>query len=258
MAKTKRIFKLSDYERISQPNNQTLAELTKKAIGSRTLAEFASLCGVSTSTIFRVVNAQIKSPLSDALIVDIAKYADPQSGVTQEMMIAAHGLSKIESSQKKGFASTDAGSTAMYIENLYINLIRNYLMDGGYSILKYQREANAHFDFSIETNALTECGIDVWHFETVYTNNEALKPSRIYDKLSRLFEYCYFNNPRQSKEKLSLVIDSKKAFDSIKSKYASTPVNDVISIIHIDIVNQKIVEEFQLPLATDDFKKKIF
>ena len=261
MAMTKRSFKLSDYTRISDPNNKMIAELTRKAMGRRTLADFACVCGVSTATMFRVVNEKIRSPLSDALIVAIAQNADPQSGVSKEMMIAAHGLAKNENNSNTDYSVSNddsRNSTHKYIEELYISVIRDFFLDNDYSIYKFKREETVfYYDFSVETNVLSEFGIDTWHFETFYTNGWVM-PLTIKNKMARIIEYCYFSTPRQHKEKISLIVDSKDVLERIKKDYSQYTFRDVVSIILVDTVNKKIVEEYQFPLAENDFSKTIF
>lgn len=75
---------------------ETLADLTKRAKGDeRSINEFARVCGVSPSTISRLINKKNTTPNKDSLIKAIADNAVPESGVTLDMLLQAHGLEKI-------------------------------------------------------------------------------------------------------------------------------------------------------------------
>ena len=78
------------YCRIREPNIEYLSYLTFKAKGSkRSINEFAKECGVSPSTISRIINKKNTTPNSDKLIKAIAENADIDSEVTLDMLLDA-------------------------------------------------------------------------------------------------------------------------------------------------------------------------
>ena len=82
-----------DYVRIRYADMDVLGALTQRAIGpNRSLTEFAEVCGLSPSTISRVVNGKFTKYISDGVIAAIAKNADPDSGVTLKDLLAANGM----------------------------------------------------------------------------------------------------------------------------------------------------------------------
>ena len=84
------------YYRKYDQDMETLADLTKRAKGDeRSINEFARVCGVSPSTISRLINKKNTTPNKDSLIKAIADNAVPESGVTLDMLLQAHGLEKI-------------------------------------------------------------------------------------------------------------------------------------------------------------------
>ena len=84
------------YYRKHDQDMETLADLTKRAKGDeRSINEFARVCGVSPSTISRLINKKNTTPNKDSLIKAIADNAVPESGVTLDMLLQAHGLEKI-------------------------------------------------------------------------------------------------------------------------------------------------------------------
>lgn len=93
MPRKKKESVFPDYIRVRYPDTEVLAMLTKKAIGKkRSAAEFAEACGLSKSTISRIINEKFTTPVSDGVIAAIAKNADPESGVSLKDLLAAHGL----------------------------------------------------------------------------------------------------------------------------------------------------------------------
>ena len=84
------------YYRKYDQDMETLADLTKRAKGDeRSINEFARVCGVSPSTISRLINKKNTTPNKDSLIKAIADNAVPEGGVTLDMLLQAHGLEKI-------------------------------------------------------------------------------------------------------------------------------------------------------------------
>ena len=84
------------YYRKHDQDMETLADLTKRAKGDeRSINEFARVCGVSPSTISRLINKKNTTPNKDSLIKAIADNAVPEGGVTLDMLLQAHGLEKI-------------------------------------------------------------------------------------------------------------------------------------------------------------------
>ena len=85
--------KLSQYVRIHDPDKDRLSELVIKAKGpKRSMRKFAEDIGVNPSTLSRLVNQKTAGANTDRLIAEIAAHADPESGVTFEQLVEAHGL----------------------------------------------------------------------------------------------------------------------------------------------------------------------
>ena len=76
----KKVNPFPGYVRVSEPDKEELARLTALAKGeNRSLREFALACGVSTSTLSRIINMKSDSdtPNSDSLIASIAFFKLP-------------------------------------------------------------------------------------------------------------------------------------------------------------------------------------
>ena len=152
MAKTKSTNPFPGYIRIKEPDKNGLAELTVLAKGEkRSLTEFAKQCGVSVSTLSRVVNAKSASPNSDDLIAAIARNSDPASGVTIQQLLEAHGLAavdlKIENTGKIDWNKTISKTKEKTIlnESMYEEkareILQNELLTRGYNVM-VQKDVN--------------------------------------------------------------------------------------------------------------------
>lgn len=99
MAKQRSGDAFPEYIKVTEPNFDVLSALTVAAQGERGLNEFSRECGVSASTLSRIINKKITSPCTDAVIRAIAEHAEEGSGVTLDLLLAAQGFVKVEVAQ---------------------------------------------------------------------------------------------------------------------------------------------------------------
>ncbi|MGN0351345.1 MAG: hypothetical protein ACI4ES_06790 [Roseburia sp.] len=284
----KKVNPFPGYVRVSEPDKEELARLTALAKGeNRSLREFALACGVSTSTLSRIINMKSDSdtPNSDSLIASIAENADPDSGVTLGMLLDAHGiapmmLAPIESgevgssvviSSNKSISNDivrmdgtkiSGAKNCSLRENLCREILQNELISRGFE-LSVETRKNIVFstdklryvaDFVFETNALKDKGISTWAFDV---HNGVMRP--LMHKLSWVFGMTYLDPLRKKEMKFSLITTEEKAFEDAKGRFLDVCVPDLISIIYIDINNRKVVDEFIIPSMYDSssvFSKK--
>ena len=83
----------SNYEyTIEECDKKSLARLVDLAKGPyRTMKEYANACGINPSTLSRIINGKNKGKSKIENIEKMAEYADPESGVTLEMLLDANG-----------------------------------------------------------------------------------------------------------------------------------------------------------------------
>lgn len=264
------------YVRVSEPDKEELARLTALAKGeNRSLREFAAACGVSTSTLSRIINLKSDSetPNSDSLIAAIAENADPESGVTLGMLLDAHGiapmmLANIDSGElgssvvissnipiSNDIVRTDGtiikGTKMTNLrENLCREILQNELLSRGYEVSVELRK-NIVFsadklryiaDFVFETNALEDCGIKKWAFDV---HNGVMRP--LMHKMSWVFGMSYLDPLRNKNMKFSMITTEEKAFEDAKGRFSDVRIPDLISIIYIDINNRRVVDEYIIP-----------
>lgn len=256
------------YTSVNRPDNAAFAELVKKAIGpDRTVSEFAEVCGVSPSTMSRIVKNQFKNPSSDIVIKAIADNADPTGGVDADALLRASGRAPIQlDGPTQAFVSvpTEAGKTALLAEvitgrkgeplnNLIAReTIQNALLAAGFGIkvsageniisipgLRYKA------DFCIDLNMNEDLGFDKWAFDVCLSS---VRP--ITHKLSWIFGAAYLDSTRDRRIKVSLVVSDQNDFDNTKSTFSSIKIHDLVSVVLIDPKLQTVIDEFQIP--TDD------
>ncbi len=83
----------NDYVQAYVPDIDELAELIVRARGNdRSMAEFSRVCKVkSASTFSRIINRGIDKPVSDELLIAVAKNAADKHTVTLDMLMRANG-----------------------------------------------------------------------------------------------------------------------------------------------------------------------
>lgn len=277
--KQKKVSPFPGHMRISEPNKEELARLTLLAKGEkRSLREFATACGVSTSTLSRVINIKSDSntPNSDNLIEAIAKNADPDSGVTLEMLLVAHGIAPIlmadidsgsvgtsvvfpENCVSPKYQKVDDeiisannGSQRSFsmVEKICREVLEYELMRRGYEIQSRIRKnliiktdkLRYISDFAFETNAVEQSGMKMWAFD-VHVGR--FRP--IMQKLTWVFGMSYLESLREKQIKFSLITTDAKEFETVKDRFEDVTIPDLISVIYIDINNRRVVEEFTIP-----------
>lgn len=253
------------YASVGRPDNAAFAELVKKAIGpDRTVSEFAEICGVSPSTISRIVKNQFKTPSSDVVIKAIADNADPVGGVDADSLLRASGRAPIQLDGPTHVfvnAPTDAGKSKLLAEvvtgrkgeplnNIIAReTIQNALLSAGHGIkvspgeniisipgLRYKA------DFCIDLDSGEDLGFDKWAFDACLAS---VRP--ITHKLSWIFGAAYLDSTRDRRIKVSLVVSDPNDFDNTKKTFSNIKIHDLVSVVLIDPRAQIIIDEFQIP-----------
>ena len=250
-----------DYIRVSDPNMELLSAYTILAKGEdRSLNDFAKDCGVSTSTLSRLINKKNNKPNSDSLISKIIENIDPNSEVTEDMILSAHGLAKVrvedgivpeDTSEIVKEASKHFKNRQAMIEELCRDIMVFDLHSKGYkanynveynfrdNIILSTKELRYAADFSIETDAFE--GVTKWAFDVYVGHHRPLM-----HKLSWLFGAAYIDSPLKNGIKVSLILTDADEFNKAKERLETITINDMVSIILIDIDERKIVEEYEI------------
>lgn len=96
MPRTRKADLFEGYVRSREPDMEKMAELTARAKGDRSLADFADDCGLNISTLSRIINMKNSGPSVDEVLVRIARNADSESGVTIDDLLLAAGKERVE------------------------------------------------------------------------------------------------------------------------------------------------------------------
>lgn len=88
-------------------------------------------------------------------------------------------------------------------------------------------------DFSIETDAFE--GVTKWAFDVYVGHHRPLM-----HKLSWLFGAAYIDSPLKNGIKVSLILTDADEFNKAKERLETITINDMVSIILIDIDERKL------------------
>ena len=248
-----------NYVRVRKPDMERLAELTRKAIGeNRSLSEFSRECGLSPSTVSRIINCGFNTAISDSTIFAIAQHADPASGVFLDDFLAAHGL--LEAGYTIGTIRTTA--SPITLDNRKINrgielpppdlktarsVIQTYLLDSGYSIslceeIQIGRPPwSLKAALSLETNAVSSLRLSKWAFFLDDVD------STLDEYVLHIFSLLYLNSTVGFDAKISIVTNDRAGFNSIMRTFSDAYVFDCFSVLLFDSKVTKVVKEFELP-----------
>jgi len=246
--------RLTNYTRIKTPDKDALADLVIKAKGpTRSLRQFADDLGVNVSTLSRIVNKKTSRANSDTLIADIADRADPNSNVTFELLMEAHGMALKE---------TITGRSMFLFAESASNIIFRELVRRGYSISGMLHEGSTtrnrmasldsimgrcYLDLEVHTNALGKED-SVWLFD-FHTNHAGLRNKHQYMDRIRQWLLMYagmiaFNEGKV--DRLSVVIAEREIYDELLTHLEGYTMRNGMSLMLIDMETGTVVDEYVL------------
>lgn len=276
MARKKTDNPFSDCIRVREPNKEKLAELVLRAKGeNRSISAFARECEVSTSTLSRLINMETSKANSDDLILSIAENADPESGVTLEDLLDAHGLARYIIPGKHNITYNKFGP--MLTEKLYFNISdyqqnikRRMKLDGEDTIhmlrivterifeMKKNKSIGDNVEIMTDLKTYTHNVWSMfkqeqnvkkksWKFH-VHTNEE-----KLFGALKKLFGDLYLADMPERKS--SIITVQEGEFNAIRLLFANQKIKDCVSIILVDLETDEVVDEFQFPMFQEWGKK---
>lgn len=241
---------LSEYVRISTPDKDRLAELVVRAKGPElSMSQFAKKCEVNPSTLSRIVNKKTTGKNSDALIFNIAENADPNSGVTFEMLMSAHGMKKRNLNGK-----VDTEEYRAFEKNA-ADLVLSEIMKRGYKVQvpmtpQVYNALNYHYrpDWEIATDAVTSDNtMGQWIFEfwtMLGTEQQAIRKQTIKLRQKLLMVLGLYYMDEVKADKLSFVVFNRKFYKLLKDTLEGICVKPWITIMLFDMEQAQFIEEF--------------
>lgn len=258
MAKKNSFPILNEFTRFGPADKDKLSELVVRAKGPAiALSQFAKKCEVNPSTLSRIVNKKNVGNSSDVLILKIAENADPNSGITLDLLMEAHGMKRINSGMDKDTRN------ALYYKCLEDTraIFINELMKRKYSInLPAERtsynafEHNFRANFEVRTNALNGNDDTLWLFEMW---PDVAKPTAtIIRKKILMILGLYYLSEIQA-DKFSFVVYNEKLFIELTNSLKGYTYPNSFSVIYVDIRNNEVVAEENLS-DTFNIEKEVF
>ena len=249
---------LGKYRRVKSPNKESLAELVIRAKGARrSVRQFASECNVNPSTISRMINQKTLGANSDDLIVKIADHADPDSGVTFEMLMEAHGMALIN--------DDSVDNLRRHIETVR-NIITGELLKRSYSIKDGKEPKLESFlgtclvTMDIRTDALggedSVWLMDIWSLRAAEACDIKAATGRLLQWL--LMFVGMLNVDSRRVDRFSIVISNEELFQSVVDKLEKCSYKNDLSVILVDEGEEKVVEEYLVKMDQRKTNENVF
>lgn len=269
MPRRKKLDIFPGYTRVREPDKESLSRLVEMAKGDRSLNDFAKACGLNPSSLSRLINKKNIGASSDSVIAVIALNASPESGVTVEQLLAAHGLEPVDENRLISphealmmlvQSSSDESVHLMHLENaaekdqnrsaiqikVCMEAIMKSLLQNGYSIgmskdVTVMRGPLYDYtaDFVIETNALYSEGLNKWAFSYIKRQGIGI----VFDATS-FFAGAFMDSPSARGIKFSFVTDDESSFYYFKKCYRQICIPERMSILLVDPKTKEVNAEF--------------
>ncbi len=238
------IEELKKYHRVTAPDKELLAELVVRAKGARrSMRQFAIDCDVNPSTMSRIINKKTQGANSDDLIATIAEHADQDSGVTFEMLMRAHGMALV---------SDDSSMILRLQIEAAKKIVFKELMERFYTIRDGQEPwldsflGRCFIPMDIRTDALGEKDsvwlMDIWKLRSSEENDLERASDRLRQWL--LMYVGMLNVDKRRVDRFSVILSNKELYQEIATKLDTYNLKNDISLILIDIGEERVVEEY--------------
>ena len=252
------IDEIIKYYRVSPPDKEQLAELIIRAKGAkRSMRQFAADCNVNPSTLSRIINKKTLGANSNELIATIADKADPDSGVTFDMLMNAHGMKLItDNSVLQIRLNIDSVKKTLYKEILE----RQYTLKEGDCPWLESFLGKCWLSLDLRTNALgTDSAawlFDIWN----ELDDEANDLSRSSDRLKQwLLMYLGMLNVQERViDRFSVIVTNEMLYRRVVDALDRYTFSTDISLIYINIDAGKIIDEYLVKMDKRQTREDVF
>lgn len=216
------------------------ADLVVKAKGTqRTMQQFAAEIGTTPSTLSRIINKKNTGASAESLLRAIAEHADPESGVTLDMLMAANGKADKQLSRSEWIRENEQ-DCIMAIENslrmMNVKSISNEVRLG-------VRGASWFFDFAADVE-----GVGRWCFDIkLWDYPGSSKPGRMPVGFGNTRQWImsalsafYINDDIK---KITLVVQNRVIYEQMAQILSEMRIKDVISVALVNREKGLIVAE---------------
>lgn len=220
-------------------NTKSFSDLLYAAKGKRSSVDFCHECDISPSMFSRYLNEKNKRSCPIEVLKKVAAHADPSSGVTFDILVAANG----------GSDSYDYGLQPDISINEVIGIITTALLMQQHKC-QYPADSTSvdimgltyKPSWTIETTAIDNTNLKKWDFliweQLTDIDTEA---NRFVRQLLTLFGASHLNYIHF--DKLTFIFSSAPLFHKIIEKTAELKTDSCVSLLLVDSVSKKIVQE---------------
>lgn len=229
------------------------ADLVVKAKGPhRTMQQFAVEIGTTPSTLSRIINKKNTGASAESLLKAIAEHADPESGVTFDMLMGANGKADKQLSRSEWIRENEQGCIKA-IENslrmLNVSDITNEVHLG-------VRGVSWFFDFAADVE-----GIGKWCFDIKLWDYPSSRPGHLPPGFGNTRQWImsalsafYIS---EDIKKVTLVVQNRSIFEQMAQILSEIRIKDVISVALVNREKEIIVAE-ACSLTEDGFENEPF
>lgn len=245
------------YVKTREPDKDEFARLLKAAMGDRTMSAFAELCGVSPSTVLRVLNKSNKGASSQAFMEAIACNAAPGSGVTHEAILEANGFTPLRNTFH---AETTAAENERAVYNVLLKelLVRGAELRMGDTRFRVSKNLKVAPDILILTDIFGG-GRKLWMMEVLPPYKVSMEdPSKAwamrarqktFQTISRFSFLAMQGVDWQVPAQFSIVTSEEPVYRALVDEFSETKVPAKMSLIFVDTECRAVKDEFFLPQA---------
>lgn len=270
-----------EYVEALVPDKMKLAMYVNKAKGpERTMAQFAEACGVSASTLSRIVNHKITKPLSTELIQAIIKNAAEPEYLDYEIIMRANGMVPKDRHEQRNIMGEnymERREAQMNAEATIKNTIADELYARGHMLQFFQRLPVGEIPRSrFGLGQYSAFAIRIQGYEPLYWNfvvnsisfqdededrvrrDKAMFIRRSMDRYSSIFLRDAWEPEIMKDIKTTFIFIDQEAFTMFEDLIMQAKVNTEMSIMLIDTNKQEVVTEVMIPRTNGETRKSIF
>lgn len=268
------VDELRSYKQIRTPDYATLADLVLEAKGpNRTMAQFAEVTGISASTLSRLVNHNIKKPLSlDVIIKIFENRADKENITILDALARANGFFPEDYAQRVEMQdSTDAQRNRLLNREYQMknSLVAGVAATGHkisvvnshrlHTVSSSKISSRCFCDFSIIISDETDYSeTKIWSFklftQLIEDRNNFHRATNARFYLDRVFNLCsgiflldaWMPESIQD-NKISFAFLDKELMDNFYEMTKVANIHTEMSLILVDKDNYRILSEVWIP-----------
>ena len=255
-----------EYIQARTPDKMRLAQYVNRAKGpDRTMAEFADSCGVSASTLSRIVNCKITKPVAEELIRAIVKNADPEQQIDLDLVMSANGMVPKDFHERRTqnmYNHWERRDAQISLETDMKNIISEELFSRQKMLLFYQRIPSELLpENKYRLRRANSFGIHIWGYEPkvwhiiaapysmeiVDERDRRMLMMRLMERYSGWFLHDAWEPEALKDIKTSFAFADMEIYQEFRELIKDVKVNSYMSIILIDPEKREVTEEYQLP-----------